>query len=152
MEHSPPVFGARPSSAARITHRLQSLLGRWKCLEPTQASSETCSSRELRPTNNCGDPMNALFRWLTRAAPLREQSRVYSGGMYVEDIEPRVLHSADLTPFAVPPSLPVHAEIRVVDNSGFGETAANIQQLTRHEVVFLDESVPDYQQILDDIA
>ena len=95
--------------------------------------------------------MNALFRWLTRAAPLREQSRVYSGGMHVEDIEPRVLHSADLTPFAVPLSLPVHAEIRVVDNSGFGETAANIQQLTRHEVVFLDESVPDYQQILDDI-
>jgi len=71
----------------------------------------------------------------------------------IEQIEPRILYSADLNPaLASSPSLMPQFEQRVIDASGeftyFAE--ANVE-LSRNEVVFVDTATPDYQGLIDDI-
>ena len=76
----------------------------------------------------------------------------------VEEIEPRILYSADLSPGllqAAPLASP--AEQRTLDAGGEFTAATAVQSATAapqaqpHEVVFVDASVPDYQKLVDDI-
>jgi hypothetical protein len=65
----------------------------------------------------------------------------------VEEIEPRILYSADFAPAVLDPHavLPA-AEHRVVDAAGdFVNQSVAAPDAVRHEVVFVDTSVPDYQ-------
>ena len=72
----------------------------------------------------------------------------------IEQIEPRILYSADLNPAiaSVPAAMP-QAELRVVDASGeftnFSDTSVEV---SRQEVVFVDTATPDYQQLVDGIG
>ncbi|MEA2958908.1 MAG: hypothetical protein QOJ58_4490, partial [Alphaproteobacteria bacterium] len=70
--------------------------------------------------------------------------------MQLEEIESRILHSADLTPIAF--GDPVgQVEMRIIDTApAVLETKA--QQTTTNEVVFVDAATPDYRQLIDDIA
>ncbi|HTT38056.1 MAG TPA: cadherin-like domain-containing protein, partial [Burkholderiales bacterium] len=76
----------------------------------------------------------------------------------VEEVEPRILYSADLSP-ALLQAAPVAsaAEHRTLDAGGeFTATAAaqgtTTAPVTRpHEVVFVDTAVPEYQKLVDDI-
>ena len=71
----------------------------------------------------------------------------------VEEIEPRILYSADFSPVLLDPApaAPV-AEHRLVDATGeFAAPAAPEQQARSHEVVFVDTATPDYQKLVDDI-
>jgi hypothetical protein len=72
--------------------------------------------------------------------------------MLAEELEPRILHSADVGPallhdgFAAP-----QVETRVLDAGGeFAATAAQSQQ-ARTELVIVDTRTPDYQKLVDDI-
>ncbi|HXX11661.1 MAG TPA: DUF4347 domain-containing protein, partial [Burkholderiales bacterium] len=75
----------------------------------------------------------------------------------VEELEPRILYSADFAPVildahaALPP-----AEQRVIDSSGeFAAHSASAQvsaHATRHEVVFVDTAVADYESLVRDIT
>src|SRR3954464_1096796 len=74
----------------------------------------------------------------------------------IEEVEPRILYSADVNPLAVPAPLP--AENRSVDSGGEfvapaaapQQSAAAVEQ-SRHEIVFVDTNTPDYQKLVDDI-
>jgi hypothetical protein len=71
----------------------------------------------------------------------------------LEQIEPRILYSADLNPaLASNPALMPQFDQRVIDASGkftyFSEANA---ELTRNEVVFVDTATPDYQALVDGI-
>jgi hypothetical protein len=75
----------------------------------------------------------------------------------IEELEPRILYSADFSPaildaHAVAPA----AEHRIVDAAGdfVTESAATptAPQAMRHEVVFVDAAVPDYQTLVQDIT
>ena len=79
----------------------------------------------------------------------------------VEEIEPRILYSADFSPalLAAGPS-PLDAEHRTLDAGGEfaaqgaqqqSAPATQNQQAIRHEVVFVDTATPDYQKLVDDI-
>ncbi|MEA3154342.1 MAG: hypothetical protein QOK44_1931, partial [Betaproteobacteria bacterium] len=70
--------------------------------------------------------------------------------MQLEEIESRILHSADLTPIAF--GDPVgQVEMRIIDTApAVLETKS--QQTTTNEVVFVDAATPDYRQLIDDIA
>jgi hypothetical protein len=92
-----------------------------------------------------------------RAAPARERGVVRRRPV-IEEIEPRILYSADFSPVildahAVAPA----AEHRVVDAAGDFVTesavaTASAPQVVRHEVVFVDTAVPDYQKLVQDIT
>jgi hypothetical protein len=72
----------------------------------------------------------------------------------IEEIEPRILYSADLSP--VPTPLPV-AETRTIEASGEfsahveAQQGAAAEQQVRHEIVFVETNTPDYQKLADDI-
>jgi len=64
----------------------------------------------------------------------------------IEEIEPRILYSADLSPALLDGATPLAvAEQRIVDASGEfqAQQAARDLQACCHEVVFVDTSVPD---------
>ncbi|MGZ5094540.1 MAG: DUF4347 domain-containing protein, partial [Burkholderiales bacterium] len=85
-----------------------------------------------------------LFRRDRRAAPFEHRE------MQLEEIESRILHSADLAPIAL--SEPVgQVEMRIVDTAPSALDTKS-QQTTTHEVVFVDAAIPDYRQLIDDIA
>src|SRR5690349_14006736 len=74
----------------------------------------------------------------------------------IEEVEPRILYSADANPLSVPPALPT--ENRSVDSGGEFTAQAGATQQTapaveqsRHEIVFVDTNTPDYQKLVDDI-
>ncbi len=72
----------------------------------------------------------------------------------IEQIEPRILYSADLNPAiaANPATLP-QFEQRVVGASGeFTHFSDASVEVSRQEVVFVDTATPDYQQLVDDIG
>jgi hypothetical protein len=73
--------------------------------------------------------------------------------LWVEEIEPRILYSADVGLGLVDTAPPVPAaEHRTVDASGeYVQSAAQDGQARRHEVVFVDTATPDYQVLVDDI-
>ena len=77
----------------------------------------------------------------------------------VEEIEPRILFSADFSPAVLDAhSVLPQAEQRILDAGGeFAASAAQTQatapvQVVRHEVVFVDTAVPDYQKLVQDIT
>ncbi|HEV7391872.1 MAG TPA: DUF4347 domain-containing protein, partial [Burkholderiales bacterium] len=85
-----------------------------------------------------------LFRRDRPVAPFER------GVMQLEEIEPRILHSADLAPMAL--SEPVgQVEMRIVDTAP-AMLDTKSQHTTTHEVVFVDAAIPDYRQLIDDIA
>src|SRR3954468_9224838 len=73
----------------------------------------------------------------------------------IEEVEPRILYSADISPLTPAPPLP--AETRSLNASGeFASQSAQQQsapavQQAAHEVVFVDTNTPDYQKLVDDI-
>ncbi|HEX7970727.1 MAG TPA: DUF4347 domain-containing protein, partial [Thiobacillus sp.] len=68
----------------------------------------------------------------------------------IEELEPRLLFSADLAP-AVLDGSPIAAEQRVLGADGEYAVQASEQESARLEVVFIDTRVDDYQQLLDGI-
>ncbi|MEN3353637.1 MAG: hypothetical protein V7640_1795, partial [Betaproteobacteria bacterium] len=98
------------------------------------------------------NPFLRLFR--RTATP----SRVPTGGSYgrssmqIEEIEPRILHSADLLPIALSSASLEPVEMRIVDAVSAPQVfAIEAEQNTTHEVVFVDVATPDYRQLLDDL-
>jgi hypothetical protein len=85
-----------------------------------------------------------------KAAPARRKP-------VVEEIEPRILYSADFAPAlldhsADQPALPEH---RVIEASGeFAQAHATQQQADtrRHELVLVESNTPDYQKLIEDIV
>jgi len=71
----------------------------------------------------------------------------------IEEIEPRILFSADVAPLLPDAAPPVQAvEHRVVDDTGeFIGEAAPEQQARRQEVAFVDTATPDYNKLVADI-
>ena len=71
----------------------------------------------------------------------------------IEEIEPRILYSADFAPALVPDTgLDTHAEQRTVDSSGeFNQASTQQAQTLRHEIVFVDAATPDYEKLIGDI-
>src|SRR4030095_12886861 len=87
----------------------------------------------------------------TKAASLRRA--VARRRPVIEEIEPRILYSADFSPALLDsaPATPV-AEHRVVDASGeFQYDVAQQHQARQHEIVFVDNATPDYEALVDDI-
>ncbi len=71
----------------------------------------------------------------------------------IEEIEPRILYSADFAPALVPDTgVDTHAEQRSVDSSGeFNQASTQQAQTLRHEIVFVDAATPDYEKLIGDI-
>jgi len=71
----------------------------------------------------------------------------------VEEIEPRILYSADFVPAGLDaPLLSDAAEQRTLDSSGeFSSTAVNDVQLRRYELVVLDGGIPGLDAVVDDL-
>jgi hypothetical protein len=69
----------------------------------------------------------------------------------VEELEARVLYSADFAPVAVDPAAPPVVEQRVLDGQGdFGLACGEaLQHAQRRELVFVDPAVPDYRTLVD---
>jgi hypothetical protein len=73
----------------------------------------------------------------------------------IEEIEPRILYSADATALSLP-AAPLPIEHRTVDASGefvtqTNSAQSNAAQHSSHEIVFVDTNTPDYQKLVDDI-
>ncbi|HTS52720.1 MAG TPA: DUF4347 domain-containing protein, partial [Burkholderiales bacterium] len=89
---------------------------------------------------------------------MKKSPRIRRKKPLVEEIEPRILYSADFAPVVLDPHavLP-QAEQRVLDAGGeFAASTAQRQasapQSVRHEVVFVDTAVADYQKLVQDIT
>lgn len=87
---------------------------------------------------------------MTRRTPLRFDRPV------LEELEPRVLYSADLAPALLGVSgMAPHAEHRTLDANGEflqPENSTETQSVrSSRELVFVDTRVADYQRIVDDI-
>src|SRR5262245_21329423 len=99
---------------------------------------------------------------------MKSRARNKPTRMLVEELEPRILYSADTAALVNPMALAPAAEIRSLDaytlpaasaDNGASTTAANnaallppdgVAQAQRHEIVFADTSVSGYQQLLAD--
>ena len=94
--------------------------------------------------------LRRLGTWLSGSAKHRaERSAV------VEEVEPRILYSADLNPalWAADPSVQASAIVGVVnpDVQAASSAAVEQQQQRRHEIVFVDAAVPDAQTLIDGV-
>jgi hypothetical protein len=71
----------------------------------------------------------------------------------LEEIEPRILYSADFAPaLADAAAFVPEAEQRTLEPSGeFIQTSTQDTQTRRHEIVFVDPATPEYQKLIDDI-
>ena len=72
----------------------------------------------------------------------------------LEELEPRILYSADLIPALLDDTVAA-PEQRVIDTGGeFAQQAATEQQAEtcRHELVLVESNTPDYQKLVDDIV
>jgi len=76
----------------------------------------------------------------------------------VEELEPRILYSADFAPAVLDGHAVLPAsEQRVIDSTGeFASPSASTESASshavRHEVVFVDTAVADYQSLVRDIT
>lgn len=71
---------------------------------------------------------------------------------YFEELEQRILYSADLAPTAAAdlPGWAPDAEVRQLDTVlSASEDAAQVEQSIRHEIVFVDEQVPNAQRLIE---
>jgi hypothetical protein len=74
--------------------------------------------------------------------------------MRVEELEPRILHSADLAPgFSAGDAFPAQIEQRMLEPASAPAPAASghNQQAQSRELVFIDTATPDYQSLLADL-
>ena len=74
--------------------------------------------------------------------------------MLVEAIEPRILHSADISPLhLVDQSTDTVAETRYLGSDGefINEVVQDPQQQSQ-EIIFVDTATPDYQQLIDQVV
>src|ERR1017187_1919454 len=73
--------------------------------------------------------------------------------MLIEELEARILHSADIGPALLHDvSVAPQAETRVLDAGGeIAAPAVQTQQTQSTELVIVDTRTPDYQQLVDDI-
>ncbi len=71
----------------------------------------------------------------------------------LEEIEPRILYSADFAPaLADAAAFVPEAEQRTLEPSGeFIQASTQDTQSRRHDIVFVDPATPDYQKLIDDI-
>ena len=65
----------------------------------------------------------------------------------IEELEPRLLYSADLAPVAFDAAQPLAAEVRVVDTHGEYTAAETV----RRELILVDTRVDNYADLLDDL-
>ena len=83
-----------------------------------------------------------------------EKSRPAQRRPRIEELEPRILYSADVSPLAAAPLI---AEQRSIDSAGefvsrsSVETSAPVAAHASHELVFLDSDIPSYAQLIDDM-
>src|SRR5437868_8568288 len=101
-----------------------------------------------------GNRMNAFMKRVSNALTFRPATirACTRRSMVLEDIEPRILHSADVAPVLVT-DVPLPAQIRVMDPAPAPAAASvSVNEQTRHELVFVDAATPDYQQLVDDIV
>ena len=70
-----------------------------------------------------------------------------------EELEPRILYSADAGAVLHPDALTPSAEVRVLDlpNPSSSQTTTTQPAIQTHEIVFVDTAVNGYQQLVDDI-
>ena len=81
-----------------------------------------------------------------KAGPARKRRAV------VEEIEPRILYSADFAPGLVDTAtLTPSAEQRVVEPTGEFTNTTRDAHTRRHEIVFVDPATPDYDKLIEDI-
>ncbi|MDB5905884.1 MAG: Laminin subdomain protein 2 domain protein, partial [Betaproteobacteria bacterium] len=74
--------------------------------------------------------------------------------LLLEELEPRILHSADLAVLVSPAALMQAAEIRLVDSSPAvveGAAAAQTAAVAPRALAIVDSAVPDYQQLVADL-
>jgi hypothetical protein len=91
---------------------------------------------------------DVLLRLLRRAAARRPVPE----RMSVEEVEPRILHSADLAPIVIATAAGTQAEMRVLDAVPVALAfESTTQQVRRHELVIVDAQTPDYENLIDDI-
>ncbi|HEV7801125.1 MAG TPA: DUF4347 domain-containing protein, partial [Burkholderiales bacterium] len=95
--------------------------------------------------------MNALLRRLVRGAA-SPRAAMPVRMMQLEEMEARVLHSADLAPGALGDAPTSQVELRRIDPAPASPAVAQAAEVTRHELVIVDTATPDYQRLLDDIA
>jgi hypothetical protein len=95
---------------------------------------------------------NLLMRLLRRIAAPRPAVQRDRTAMHMEEIEPRILHSADLAPFAFADPSSAHAEIRVVEAAPAAAQAVATEESRTRELVIVDTSTAGYQALVDDIA
>ncbi len=84
------------------------------------------------------------------AAPTRKPVR--RAPMLVEELEPRILHSADIGPALLHDgSATPQVETRILDSGGEFSVDAVQSQQTQTELVIVDTRTPDYQELVNDI-
>ena len=88
-------------------------------------------------------------------AGTRKKAQVQRHRPRIEEIEPRILYSADINPGLLDAApLPSVAQQRTLDAGGEFVNQSAVQaaaQQTRYEIVFVDTATPDYQRLVDDI-
>jgi Domain of unknown function (DUF4347)/Cadherin domain/Right handed beta helix region/Periplasmic copper-binding protein (NosD) len=99
-----------------------------------------------------------MLRWLARLFSLFAERGAAVRKPVVEEVEPRILYSADANPLlwgGIDPS--ATAIVGGIDGGTDGSTstttpqAADAQQQRRHEIVFVDAAVPNAQELIDGI-
>ena len=92
-----------------------------------------------------------LMKLLRRAAYGPARPPFARTPMHFEEIEPRILHSADLSPFALLDSPSPLAQARVVEGHTASEVTSVAEASRPRELVIIDASTPDYLKLADDI-
>ncbi|MGD8790410.1 MAG: DUF4347 domain-containing protein, partial [Burkholderiales bacterium] len=97
--------------------------------------------------------MSYFARFYQSLRTALEPNRPVRERMLVEAIEPRILHSADISPLhLVDQSVHAVAETRYLGNDGeFVHDTSSDQQQQAREIVFVDTETPDYQQLIDQV-
>ena len=113
----------------------------------TQLERGVRPSSEALVMNNIARIFKSLKLAFGPAAPARNR-------MLVEAIEPRILHSADISPLhLVDQSVSTIAETRYIGGDGeFIQDSSLDAQQQAHEIIFVDTATPDYQKLIDQIV
>ena len=89
--------------------------------------------------------------------PGRKRTRARTQRALIEEFEPRILYSAELTPLmnpALAPEADASALVRLLQASALppsGEQSALVQARPRHEIIFVDAGVADAQTLIDSL-
>ncbi len=95
----------------------------------------------------------ALLRLLRRGAAAPRARACVRATMRVEEVEPRILHSADFVPAVVSEGQGAQVQMRVLDAMPVAAAqSVAAEEAPRHEIVVVDTSIVDYRQLIDDIA